>query len=114
MRALQVQRGLDDVVVGDPRIPLAVEHDLDEGRFVEALAELGELRLHVAPDPVVDVPASHRDLQSHGASSGCSPPTVDDRRHDLTRPAARPDASGPLPGPAARAPARAIRAATIV
>jgi len=24
----------------------------------------------------VDVPASHRDLQSHGASSGCSPPTL--------------------------------------
>jgi hypothetical protein len=65
---------LDHVVVGDPGVSLPVEHDGDEGRLVEALPELGELRLHVAPDPVVDVPPSHRDLQSHGASSGCSPP----------------------------------------
>ena len=66
-----VQLCLDDVVVGDPRVPLAIEDDLDEGRFVEALAELGELRLHVAANIVAHVSASHRDLQSHGASSSC-------------------------------------------
>ena len=69
--------GLDDVVVRDLRIALAIEHDLDEGVVVDAAPELDELRLHVAADSVVHVSASHREIQSHGASSSrCTQPTA--------------------------------------
>ena len=62
VRALDVELGLDEMVVGDLRVSLTVEDDLDERLVVEAAPELCELRLDVAPDPVVHVPVPHRDL----------------------------------------------------
>ena len=74
IRPLHVQLGLDEMVVGDLRVALAVEDDFDERLVVEAAPELRELRLDVAPDTVVHVPVPHRDLQSHRASCSRSLP----------------------------------------
>ena len=69
---LYVQLCLDEMVVGDLRVALAVEDDFDERLVVEAAPEFRELRLDVAADLVVHMSVPHRDLQSHTASSSRS------------------------------------------
>ena len=66
VRPLHVHLRLDEVIVGDLRVALAVEHDLHQRVVLEATTKLCELRLHVAPDSVVDLSVPHRDPQSHG------------------------------------------------
>ena len=63
--ALHVERRLDDVVVCDLRIPLAVEYDLDESRLVNSAFELSELGLDVLPHRVRCLTVPHRELKSH-------------------------------------------------
>ena len=62
---LRVDDRLGGVVVGDRRVVLARERQLDHGEIVDAAAELAELLLGVAPDGVVDVTVPGLDLDSH-------------------------------------------------
>src|SRR6185503_3489641 len=62
---LQMERGLRHLAVGDRRIALLAELDLEDRKLRNLLADPGEALLHVAAKLVGDLQVASPDLDSH-------------------------------------------------